>query len=314
MAFFKKPKQTRFRLLLILPLSLLLFQFLFWKQEENPLFKTVVFLSVTAQRTHHQVIDAVSETAQKYVFLLAAREENRDLQQKTAVLQARQTLMEELKAENARLRSLIDFSLRKNMKLLPADAVAYDFFSRLITLDRGASHGVRKRMGVIHPQGAVGHIFRVTSHSSQALVLTSRLSSLPGRVQRSRLRGLAEPFGGNLLMFKYFDFQDDPAASWKRLEKKESGPALKGVFAEADSAAPAAAFPAGSASGSAAAAGGQIVKGDKIVTDASKNFPSGLPVGEAVSVQETADGGFRVFVRPSAPLSSLKEVLIVLSF
>ena len=309
MAFFK-PKKTRLQILLILPLSLLLFQFLFWNQEENPLFKTVVFLSVTAQSAHHKVSAAVSETVKKYVFLLKTREENRDLKQKTAALQARQALMEELRAENARLRSLMDFSLRKNMDLLPAEVVAYDFFSRLITLNRGAADGVRKRMGVIHPKGAVGHIFRVASHSSQALVLTSKLSSLPGRVQRNRLRGLAEPGGRNLLMFKYFDFQDDPAASFSPLaeaaapaEAAERRPARLKNAAAGTKSAP---LPQSS--------GGKVLKGDKIVTDASKNFPSGLPVGEAVSVKKTADGGFRVFVRPSAPLSSLKEALIVLSF
>ena len=125
-------------------------------------------------------------------------------------LQARHGLFNELKAENNRLNEMIAFSQRENMKLLPAQVIAYDFLfqNQLIVINRGTVHGVHKYMGVIHPKGVIGHIFRVTSHSSQIVTLMNKISSLPGLNQRSRIKGLAEPYNRNLLIFKYFDLQE----------------------------------------------------------------------------------------------------------
>ena len=209
MAFFK-PQKISFYFFLILLLSVLSFQFLSIKQEKNFLFKGVYFISGGIQGIKHRLHFFLSETAQKYIFLLKTREENIKLRRQVLTLQARHGLFNELKAENNRLNEMIAFSQRENMRLLPAQVIAYDFLfqNQLIVINRGTVHGVHKYMGVIHPKGVIGHIFRVASHSSQIVTLMNKISSLPGLNQRSRIKGLAEPYNRNLLIFKYFDLQE----------------------------------------------------------------------------------------------------------
>lgn len=158
----------------------------------------------------HSLHSSILNTIKKYALLLEIQEENRILKKQMLNLKARQSLLQELKKENDRLNKMIRFQRRKDMRLMPAQVIAYDFLfqDQLIVINRGAVHGIKKYMGVIHPQGVVGHVFRVTSHSSQIVTLMNKISSLPGLNQRSRVKGLMEPGSQNLLIFKYFDPQE----------------------------------------------------------------------------------------------------------
>ena len=209
MALFRTQK-TGFYFFLILLLSVLFFQFLFIEQEKNPLFKGIYFVSGGIQSLKYKAHSSLTETIKKYTFLLKIRAKNKKLREQALNLQARLNLFNELKAENDRLNKLIHFTRRTDMELLPGQVIAHDllFQNQLIVINRGTVHGVRKYMGVIHPQGVIGHIFRVTSHSSQIVTLMNKISSLPGFNQRNRAKGLVEPYNRNLLMFKYFDFQE----------------------------------------------------------------------------------------------------------
>lgn len=209
MALFRTQK-TGFFFFSVLLLSLLLFQFLSIKQEKNIIFKGVYFLSGGIQTIKHKLHSSLSNTVKKYILLLEIQEENRNLIEQIINLKARQSLFEELKEENDRLNKMIRFQHREDMQLMPAQVIAYDFLfqNQLIVINRGAVHGIKKYMGVIHPQGIVGHVFRVTSHSSQIVTLMNKISSLPGLNQRSRVKGLMEPSNQNLLIFKYFDPQE----------------------------------------------------------------------------------------------------------
>ena len=75
-------------------------------------------------------------------------------------------------------------------------------------------------MGVLHPQGVVGYIFRVSPNSSQVLSLLSPLSSVPSRNQRSRVQGLVESHQKNLLLFHYLDKQNSFKSQDLRLGDK----------------------------------------------------------------------------------------------
>ena len=219
MALFRTQK-TGFYFFSILLLSLLLFQFLSIKQEKNLIFKGVHFISGGIQSIKYKLHSSVSNTIKKYVFLLKIQEENKSLKERIPTLQARQSLFDELKAENDRLNKMISFQQREDMNLMPAQVIAYDFLfqNQLIVINRGAVHGIKKYMGVIHPQGVVGHVFRVTSHSSQIVTLMNKISSLPGLNQRSRIKGLMEPGSQNLLIFKYFDPQENQSVFQKEDE------------------------------------------------------------------------------------------------
>lgn len=149
----------------------------------------------------------LSETTRKYILILDTHSENRKLKNQILKLKARQSLFNELKEENKRLNKMIQLQQRNDLNLLPARIIDYDllFKNQMLVINKGFAHGVKKYMGVIHPDGVIGHVFRVSSHSSQVLTLMSKISSLPVLNQRSRLKGLIEPASRNLLLFKYFE-------------------------------------------------------------------------------------------------------------
>lgn len=70
-----------------------------------------------------------------------------------------------------------------------------DWFSRRLTIDRGASSGLRPGSPVIDAQGLVGQLTRVYPHSSEVTLVTNNDQLTPIFVERTGQRALAT--GGN---------------------------------------------------------------------------------------------------------------------
>lgn len=141
----------------------------------------------------------------RYLFLNSLYEDNQKLNIENFKLKAQQQLLKEVLIENEKLRNLNQFYKPHTMKLLSAKVIAKDFlfYHHLITINRGSSHGVKKYMGVIHPKGVVGYVFRTATHSSQVITIFNKLSSLPAINQNSRVSGLIESYNNTLLSFHY---------------------------------------------------------------------------------------------------------------
>ena len=199
-----------FIFLIILFLGMLVLQILHKKTKEDPLTKSSYFLFSETQTISVNFHKAVSNIVKKYFFLLNLHEKNKELQKKNKELETRLQLFEENLKENERLKELVRFPLNKELVLLPAQVVGTDFLSKneLLTINKGSSQGVKKFMGVLHPKGVVGYVFRVNPHSSQVISLLSPFSSLPARNRRSRMTGLIEAYKNNLLLFNYLDKED----------------------------------------------------------------------------------------------------------
>ena len=209
MNFFRFNKKT-FSLLALL-LILLFLQNLNKNNHQDPLTKSSHFLFSEAQTAFVNFHMSVSNILKKYLFLLSLREKNALLEEQNQKLKTKYQIFEEVLKENKRLKKLKGFSSNKAYQLLPAQVTSTDFLStnEILTLNKGRSQGIKKFMGVLHPTGVVGHIFRVSPNSSQVLTLISPLSSLPARNQRSRIQGLVEAYQKNLLLFHYLGGQED---------------------------------------------------------------------------------------------------------
>ena len=261
---------------LIFPLILLICLILF---QENPLSRGAVIAAGEAQAAAVSLQREVSGAARKYLFLLGLREENEALKKEKAEMALRHQIFQELQSENRRLRAMLDFPPRPGLKLLPAQVIARDMLSQnsLIVINKGSSHGVEKRMGVLHPQGAVGYVFRVTPGSSQVITLFNKLASLPAVSQRSRASGLVESGGRAGLRFKYF-----------HLESYQEG-----ALAEGDKivTAPSDQFPPGLPVG----------------------FIHYLPKDSHLKADFLKAGESSAIVRPRMSFSSLEEVFVVMN-
>ena len=261
--------------LIVLLLGMLVLQVLHKKTKADPLTKSSYFIFSEIQTVSVNFRNNISDVVKKYFFLLNLREKNKELGKQNKQLQTRLQLLEETLKENERLKELTQFPLNKNLDLLPAQIVGTDFLSKneLLTINKGSLQGVKKFMGVLHPKGVVGYIFRVSPHSSQVISLLSPFSSLPARNRRSRMTGLIEAYKKNLLLFNYLDKE---SSKDKNAENLRIGDAI--VTVKSDQ------FPPGFLVGTILS-----------LEDPLKNLN---PI---------------VYVKPAVPFYSLEEVLIVLN-
>lgn len=128
----------------------------------------------------------------RYVALRQAREEARRLERRVEQLELERLRWQQVRAENERLLRLLDF-IGGNPERTFASArvvgVRLDPKGlQLVTLDRGADHGVRQTMPVVTAQGVVGRVHSVQGGTADVLLLVDRYSSIAARVERSRAR------------------------------------------------------------------------------------------------------------------------------
>ncbi len=264
-------KKKHFFLLTFLLACFVYFQVLHKQGKENFIFKTIYFVLGEVQTASVIFQSEITSLVKKYFFLIHLREENLYLQIKNSQLLNQQNLLNEIQQENKRLKKALKFYKNSSFSLLPAQIIAKDFLHHndLLVINKGSRHGIKKYMGVIHPKGVVGYVFRTTPHSAQVITLLSKLSSLPSKNQRNRINGLTVSYKDNVLSFKYFNLKDT-------IEKSQEN--------------------------------------DIIVTSATKQFPSGFPIGYVQKLQnKTQNLTPTIIVKPYVPFSSLEEVFILLT-
>ena len=184
--------------------------FLLTQKQDNPLSKTILSVTGGGQTVSVHLQSDIINTVKKYLFLLGLRKENKKLKQENARLTAENQLLKELEYEHNKLIQFSGFSKKEPGHLLSARVVATDLLAQnqMLVIDKGSKHGVRKYMGVIHPTGVIGHVFKTAPSSSQVITLFNRLSSLPVINQRSRTKGVVETgLKSKTLVLKYFDLQ-----------------------------------------------------------------------------------------------------------
>jgi rod shape-determining protein MreC len=137
--------------------------------------------------------DAAFMVADYFSSLSAAQKENQKLkEEKVASAQTLQQV-QQLAAENAQLRNLLDAKERIEVKSIMGEILydARDAFTRKIVLDRGTRHGVAPGQPVIDDGGVVGQVTRVFPFTSEVTLLTDKDQAIPVQVVRSGLRSIA---------------------------------------------------------------------------------------------------------------------------
>ena len=161
----------------------------------------------------HYVSNAITETWNSYLSLIDVKQDNKRLQQRLAVVEAENSKLSELAAENNRLRALLKVSENEELKVIvPATAVlAYDptNWSKKITIDSGSDSGVEVGHAVISGNGVVGQVIAVNAKTAQVLLLTDPSSGVDALVQRSRTRAVLDGTGGNRCRLMFSSTSDD---------------------------------------------------------------------------------------------------------
>jgi rod shape-determining protein MreC len=113
------------------------------------------------------------------------------------VRQAERTLrVDELQAENTRLRRLLDMQPALEVRSVAAQVLyeAPDPYSRKLIIDRGATNGIRVASPVINENGVLGQVTRVYPLSCEVTLLIDKDAAIPVLNTRAQTRGVA--FGG----------------------------------------------------------------------------------------------------------------------
>ena len=113
-----------------------------------------------------------------------------------AAQSARLAQAEQLAAENAWLRALLDLSPALPVRSVPAEVLfeAADPYTRRVVVDRGANHGVVAGAPVVNEAGVLGQVTRVHPLTSEVTLLADKDAAIPVLNVRTQQRAAA--FGG----------------------------------------------------------------------------------------------------------------------
>jgi rod shape-determining protein MreC len=124
-------------------------------------------------------------------------DDNEKLSRENLVLEGRSAQMAALRAENARLQSLLNSSALLQDDVLVAEliGVSPDPMRHQLVLNKGASEDVYVGQPLIDADGLLGQVVAVSENSSRVLLITDATHSIPVQVNRNGVRAIAEGTG-----------------------------------------------------------------------------------------------------------------------
>ena len=123
--------------------------------------------------------------------------ENARLAGEALLLEARIQQMAALRAENVRLRALLNSSALVQDDVLVAELVGIspDPARHLVILNKGSADGVYTGQPLIDAEGLMGQVVEVATRSSRVLLITDATHAIPVQVNRNGIRAIAEGVG-----------------------------------------------------------------------------------------------------------------------
>lgn len=189
---------------LVVTLFLLVFPLLTYASHAEQTFvpgvvrRAVVWVTSPIQRAMVWTADGAQDAFYGYVDLRGTHERNGALLAQTHRLRDQATRVEELEAENGRLRRLASFAEgQPELRLVAATVIAVgpDPKFRGIRIGRGSQDGIAAGMPVVTPEGVVGRIHQVYDHAADVMLVIDPASAVAGLSQRTRTRATARGIG-----------------------------------------------------------------------------------------------------------------------
>lgn len=163
-------------------------------QESNWLSRPFSLIASLTEETFFTFSAGVRGTTAMYLDLINIKKTNQELTSKNNELLTRMTQMNELKNENDRLRTLLEFRHSTKMELVSAEIIARDLVNdhKTVTINKGTNHGLKSGQAVITVDGVLGYVYRPEALTSNVMLITDRYSVVDGVVQRTRAHGIVE--------------------------------------------------------------------------------------------------------------------------
>jgi rod shape-determining protein MreC len=156
------------------------------------------------ERTLHGVTNATAGAWMSFHDLSQAERENQRLRQELAQARAQILQLSENGTENAQLRELLDLQRRIPYRSIAASVIAASpGTSSVITIDKGSRSGLTTDRPVITPDGILGKIVAVFSHTAQVLMITDRASGVGALLDKNGTEGVLKGDGDGLCRLDY---------------------------------------------------------------------------------------------------------------
>ncbi len=173
--------------------------------------RVVIAITSPVQALISWGLDVVIGAGQNYVFLLNVRHYNAELQEENRKLLNQISILREAEQENLRLRKVLNFQEKYELKTILARVIAKDVSPdfRSIRINRGMAEGVKKNMAVLTHEGIVGRVLRVTAQTADIVTMLDFQSAVDAIVERSRARGIVAGLAEDACELKYALRTDD---------------------------------------------------------------------------------------------------------
>jgi len=133
-----------------------------------------------------------------YLALGMVREENLRLRKDLVRERAQFGAFAETKAENDRLRRLLEYTDKQGplrSLVAPVIAVGASPHSHVLRIARGSEEGVHRGMPVVAPDGVVGTVALTTAHYADVQLIVSPTYAVPALNERTRARATVKGTG-----------------------------------------------------------------------------------------------------------------------
>ncbi len=227
------------------------------------------------QKALYSATDAIGDFFGRIFSGSDLQAENLQLEAKVAELEGQLADYNEIKAENDRLKELLNFDTKTdNLEYKTAHVIGTSpghWFS-IFEIDLGLADGIKVDMPVVNGDGLVGRVIKAGANYSRVLPIVDSLSGVSCIVERTRDTGT---INGS-----------------KTAGNEEALLTLGNLPFDAD-----------------------LMPGDKIITSGlTDTFPKGIAVGEVVEVSQSNDGmRNEAIVKPWVDFNHLEEVMIITS-
>jgi len=177
--------------------------------------RAVLRVSAPLEVAASSLAQGLSDLWGGYVYLVGVKEENERLSYDNARLRQQVHRLEHFEAENRQLQRLLQLRESVAATTLSARVIGKDFseFFRVtrVVLDRD-SRDVRPHMPVISPDGVVGSVLRVTSHSLDVQLAVDAAFGVDVVDDRTQARGFVRGTGDSskyTCKVEHVDSRDD---------------------------------------------------------------------------------------------------------
>jgi len=159
----------------------------------QPIRAALATVLLPVQRALLVPVELVEGGSDYFVGLRRAIAGERDARAKLVAQAERAARVEQLAAENARLRALLDLRPALVVKSRTAEVLyeATDPYSRKLFIDRGSATGVLPGSPVINDAGVLGQVTRVYPLSSEVTLLADKDAAIPVLNPRTQARSAA---------------------------------------------------------------------------------------------------------------------------